>query len=145
MVALALLASAGSTAAQPLDPSSQDVLSQTLQILLDPNARAAELAKNPQGATVDQQVRALTGSDALTQEFYAVAGQVSRREALRQKALAGGSKRSRCEASPEGCMRGIVLTQPSPRGCAPQLELPRTLSVQPRATTKQMGLFQPPA
>jgi len=76
MVALALLASAGSTAAQPLDPSSQDVLSQTLQILLDPNARAAELAKNPQGATVDQQVRALTGSDALTQEFYAVAGQV---------------------------------------------------------------------
>ena len=76
MVALALLASAGSTAAQPLDPSSQDVLSQTLQILLDPNARAAELAKNPQGATVDQQVRALTGSDALTQEFYVVAGQV---------------------------------------------------------------------
>ena len=76
MVALALLASAGSTAAQPLDASSQDALSQTLQIMLDPNARAAELAKNPQGATVDQQVRALTGSDALTQEFYAVAGQV---------------------------------------------------------------------
>src|SRR3989442_15751539 len=23
--------------------------------------------------------------------------------------------------------RGVVLTQPSPRGCAPQLELPRTL------------------
>jgi len=76
MVALALLASAGSTASQPLDASSQDALSQTLQILLDPNARAAELAKNPQGATVDQQVRALTGSDALTQEFYAAAGQV---------------------------------------------------------------------
>ena len=76
VVALALLASAGSTAAQPLDASSQDALSQTLQILLDPNARAAELAKVPQGATVDQQVRALTGSDALTQEFYAVAGQV---------------------------------------------------------------------
>ena len=76
VVALALLASAGSTGAQPLDPRSQDVLGQTLQIMLDPNARAAELAKNPQGATVDQQVRALTGSDALTQEFYAVAGQV---------------------------------------------------------------------
>jgi hypothetical protein len=75
-VALALLASAGSTGAQPLDPRSQDALGQTLQILLDPNARAAELAKNPQGTTVDQQVRALTGSDALTQEFYAVAGQV---------------------------------------------------------------------
>ena len=76
VVALALLASAGSTGAQPLDPRSQDALGQTLQIMLDPNARAAELAKNPQGATVDQQVRALTGSDALTQEFYAVAGQV---------------------------------------------------------------------
>jgi hypothetical protein len=76
VVALALLASAGSTGAQPLDPRSEDALGQTLQILLDPNARAAELAKNPQGATVDQQVRALTGSDALTQEFYAVAGQV---------------------------------------------------------------------
>jgi hypothetical protein len=76
VVALALLASAGSTGAQPLDPRSQDALGQTLQILLDPNARAAEVAKNPQGASVDQQVRALTGSEALTQEFYAVAGQV---------------------------------------------------------------------
>ena len=76
VVALAFLASAGPTAGQPLDPTSQDALNQTLQILLDPNARAAELAKNPQGATMDQQVRALTGSDALTQEFYAVAGQI---------------------------------------------------------------------
>jgi len=75
-VALALLTSAGSTGAQPLDPRSQDALGQTLQIMLDPDARAAELAKNPQGVTADQQVRALTGSDALTQEFYAVAGQV---------------------------------------------------------------------
>ena len=76
VVALVLLASAGSTGAQPLDPRSQDALGQTLQIMLDPDARAAELAKNPQGVTADQQVRALTGSDALTQEFYAVAGQV---------------------------------------------------------------------
>jgi hypothetical protein len=76
VVALALLASAGSTGAQPLDPRSEDALGQTLQILLDPNARAAELAKNPQGATVDQQVRGLKGSVSLTQEFYAVAGQV---------------------------------------------------------------------
>jgi hypothetical protein len=76
VVALAFLVSAGPTGAQPLDPTSQDALNQTLQILLDPDARAAELARNPQGATVDQQVRALTGSDALTQEFYAVAAQV---------------------------------------------------------------------
>jgi len=76
VVALTLLASVGRAGAQPLDRSAQDALNQTLQILLDPNARAAELAKNPQGLSVDQQVRALTGSDALTQEFYAVAGQV---------------------------------------------------------------------
>ena len=74
--ALAALAAAGPAAAQALDPSSQDALDKTLQILLDPNARAGEFAKNSQGTAVDQQVRALAGSDALTQEFYAVAGQV---------------------------------------------------------------------
>jgi hypothetical protein len=74
--ALWALASAGPASAQPLDSSSQDALNKTLQILLDPGARAAELAKNSQGTAVDQQVRALAGSDALTQEFYAVAGQV---------------------------------------------------------------------
>jgi hypothetical protein len=74
--ALLALAVAGPAAAQAPDPSSQDALDKTLQILLDPNARAGELAKNSQGTAVDQQVRALAGSDALTQEFYALAGQV---------------------------------------------------------------------
>jgi hypothetical protein len=74
--ALIALASMGAAAAQPLDPSSQDALNKTLQILLDPGARSAEIAKSPAGAAMDQQVRALAGSDALTQEFYAVAGQV---------------------------------------------------------------------
>jgi hypothetical protein len=74
--ALLALAAAGPAAAQALDPSSQDALNKTLQILLDPTARAGELAKNSQGTAVDQQVRALGGSDALTQEFYAVAGQI---------------------------------------------------------------------
>ena len=70
------LAAASEPAAQPLDPTSQDALSKTLQILLDPNARGGELAKNSQGSAVDQQVRALAGSDALTQELYAMAGRV---------------------------------------------------------------------
>ena len=74
--ALLALAAASPAAAQALDPSSQDALNKTLQILLDPNARAGEIAKNSQGTAVDQQVRALAGSEALTQEFYAVAGQV---------------------------------------------------------------------
>jgi hypothetical protein len=74
--ALLALAVAGPAAAQAPDPSSRDALDKALQILLDPNARAGELAKSSQGTEVDQQVRALAGSDALTQEFYAVAGQV---------------------------------------------------------------------
>ena len=74
--ALITLAAAAEVVAQPLDPSSQDALNTTLRILLDPTARNAELAKNSQGAALDQQVRTLAGSDALTQEFYAVAGQI---------------------------------------------------------------------
>jgi len=73
---LASLALAGTAGAQKLDPGAQDALDKTLRILLDPGARGAEIAKSPQGAAIDQQVRAVTGSDALTQEFYAVAGQV---------------------------------------------------------------------
>jgi hypothetical protein len=74
--ALIVLAAVGEAAAQALDPSSQDALNKTLQILLDPGARSAEIAKNSTGTAMDQQVRALAGSDALTQEFYAVAGEV---------------------------------------------------------------------
>ena len=73
---LIALASLGEAAAQALDPTSQDALNKTLQILLDPGARNAEIAKSPVGSAMDQQVRALAGSDALTQEFYALAGQV---------------------------------------------------------------------
>jgi hypothetical protein len=66
----------GPAAAQPLDPASQSALDKTLQILLDPQARSGELSKSSQGTAVDQQVRALTGSDTLTQELYQVAGDV---------------------------------------------------------------------
>jgi hypothetical protein len=76
VVALLAWAAAGPAAAQKLDPASQDALDKTLQILLDPQARSGELAKSSQGSAMDQQVRALTGSDALTQELYQVAGEV---------------------------------------------------------------------
>jgi hypothetical protein len=62
--------------AQSLDPASQDALDQTLRMLLDPGARSGEVSRSTQGAAVDQQVRALAGSEALTQEVYALAGQV---------------------------------------------------------------------
>jgi hypothetical protein len=75
-MALLAWAAAGPAAAQKLDPASQEALDKTLQILLDPQARSGELAKSSQGSAMDQQVRALTGSDALTQELYQVAGEV---------------------------------------------------------------------
>jgi hypothetical protein len=75
-VALLVILLAGPAAAQTLDPASQDALNQTLRMLLDPQARAGELAKSPQGTAADQQIRALTGSDARTQELYEVAGEV---------------------------------------------------------------------
>ena len=74
--ALLAFATVGEVTAQPLDPTSQDALNKSLQILLDPSARSAGLARNPQGTAIDQQVRALAGSDALAEEFYAVAGQI---------------------------------------------------------------------
>ena len=74
--ALIALGAVGEGAGQPLDSSSQNALDKTLQILLEPGARSAELAKSAPGTALDQQVRALAGSDALTQEFYALAGQI---------------------------------------------------------------------
>ena len=62
--------------AQSLDPASQEALDQTLRLLLDPAARRAEVSRSPQGVAADQQVRALAGSEALSQEVYALAGQV---------------------------------------------------------------------
>jgi hypothetical protein len=68
--ALALAAPLG---AQPLDPTATEALATTLKTLLDPTQRSAAIAGNPQAAPIDQQIRSLTGSEALTQEFYALA------------------------------------------------------------------------
>ena len=62
--------------AQPLDPAASEALSATLKMLLDPAQRSAAIAGNTQAAPLDQQIRALTGSDALTQELYALAADV---------------------------------------------------------------------
>ena len=73
---LALLltqASAPQLGAQALDPIAAEALATTLKTLLDPTQRSAAIAGNPQAAPIDQQIRSLTGSDALTQEFYALA------------------------------------------------------------------------
>ena len=74
-VLLAALAPAPAIA-QALDPDSAMALAATLKMLLDPAMRSAAVAGNPQASQIDQQVRALTGSEALTQEFYALAADV---------------------------------------------------------------------
>jgi len=77
--ALALVVALGqplSPAAQALDPTATAALAATLRMLLDPAQRSAALAGSAQAGQIDQQIRALTGSEALTQEFYALAADV---------------------------------------------------------------------
>jgi hypothetical protein len=73
-----LLAQPPAPGAQPLDPTAAQALAATLAMLLDPAQRAAAIAGHPQGATADARMRALTGSDALTHELYALAADIFR-------------------------------------------------------------------
>jgi hypothetical protein len=114
VVALLAWAAVGPAAAQKLDPAAQDALDKTLQILLDPQARSGDLAKNSQGAAVDQQVRALAGSDALAQELYAVAGDV-----LRELAQVSGG-------DPQKMLQAVDRARTDPAGFAAILS-PATL------------------
>jgi hypothetical protein len=77
LVALVVaLGPASPAAAQPLDATATEALAATLKMLLDPAQRGAAIAASPQAASIDQHVRSLTGSEALTQEFYALAAEV---------------------------------------------------------------------
>jgi hypothetical protein len=49
-----------------------------MKILVDPAQRAGAVAGTPQAGPIDQDIRALTRSDALTQELYALAADVFR-------------------------------------------------------------------
>jgi hypothetical protein len=68
--------------AQPLDATATEALAATLKMLLDPAQRDAAIAANPQAGPIDQHVRSLTGSEALTQELYALAADVFRELAV---------------------------------------------------------------
>jgi hypothetical protein len=70
------LATAAVVPAQTLDGASTEALSAVLRMLQDPVARGSALAANPDAAAIDQNVQALTGSPALTQEFYVLASLV---------------------------------------------------------------------
>ena len=68
-----LLAQPLPLAAQQLDPAATEALATTLKTLMNPSQRSAAVAGSPQATAIDQQVRSLTGSEALTEEFYALA------------------------------------------------------------------------
>ena len=70
---LVVLAAASPLGAQPLDPTATEALATTLKTLIDPTQRSGAIAGNPQATSIDQQIRSLTGSEALTQDFYALA------------------------------------------------------------------------
>ena len=72
------LAHGAPLAAQSLDPAASEALATTLGVLLDPTLRAAAIAGSPQAGAADRQARSLTGSDALTQEIFALAAVVFR-------------------------------------------------------------------
>jgi hypothetical protein len=64
--------------AQALDPAAAEALAAAMKILVDPAQRAGAVAGTPQAGPIDQDIRALTRSDALTQELYALAADVFR-------------------------------------------------------------------
>jgi hypothetical protein len=65
-----------SSPAQTLDPASADALTQTLRMLLDPGARAGAIAGAPGAIEQDRALQRLAASPELTQEVYALAGEV---------------------------------------------------------------------
>ena len=71
-----LVVTATSAGAQALDPQATEALASTLKMLIDPGQRSAAIAGSSQATAIDQQIRSLTGSEALTQEFFALAADV---------------------------------------------------------------------
>ncbi len=74
IVALAALSLAAAVApplgAQTLDPRTAEALAAALQVIQDPALRQAAIVKDSKAVEADRQVRALAGSDKVTQDFY---------------------------------------------------------------------------
>ena len=62
--------------AQALDGPSAEALAAVLRTLQDPLSRGQALAASPDAAAMDQNMKALTGSADLADEFYVLAGLV---------------------------------------------------------------------
>src|SRR5438128_10370696 len=77
LVALALvLLAAAPLAGEAPDPAVQEAVAVTLRVLRDPALRSPAVAGSPRAAAIDTEVRAMTGSPQLTQEFYDLAATI---------------------------------------------------------------------
>ena len=64
------LAVAPSLGAQTLDPQTAKALAEAIRVIQDPALRQGVIAKDRKAVEADRQVRALAGSNHVTQEFY---------------------------------------------------------------------------
>src|SRR5262249_21029783 len=73
---IALLTAVTGTPAQTPDTSAADSLGAALKILTSPGGQGLSIGGGSATGDIDTQVQALAGSPQLTQEIYALAGQV---------------------------------------------------------------------
>jgi len=64
------LALAPSLGAQTLDPQTAKALAEAIRVIQDPALRQTAITKDRKAVEADRQVRALAGSEPVTQEFY---------------------------------------------------------------------------
>ena len=64
------LAVAPSLGAQTLDPQTAKALAEAIRVIQDPALRQTAITKDRKAVEADRQVRALAGSEPVTQEFY---------------------------------------------------------------------------
>ena len=76
VLSVVLSVAGGTVRAQSLDGASSEALAATLRMLTDPGQRAGAIAGDSDARALDQKIRALTGSDQLTEELYGLAAQI---------------------------------------------------------------------
>lgn len=70
IVTLAALSLAPFLEAQTLDPQTAKALAEAIRVIQDPALRQTAITKDRKAVEADRQVRALAGSDQVTQEIY---------------------------------------------------------------------------
>lgn len=71
-----VLSSGGAWAGDELDEMTESSIGKTINLMTDPTARKAALAKDPKGQAADTQAREIAGSEANTDEMYRLASDI---------------------------------------------------------------------